>query len=231
MTRRFPTWSLIQALTLVVAGREPGFSQNALPVDSDPQETINVRIYNYARLSPGMLAHAETQAANVFAKAGVKIVWLEYPLEAGVVASLAVSQPQRTGWEVALGILPQSMAERAPASHEALGFALPCFAGAPGCYAQVFYQRVEELARGGEVFVHRTHILGHAMAHEIGHLLLGDNSHAPAGIMRADWQREDLRYAARGMLLFTPEQAELIRTEVMARTAEQEQISRLAATK
>jgi hypothetical protein len=29
--------------------------------------------------------------------------------------------------------------------------------------------------------------LGHVMAHEVGHLLLGTSSHTPTGLMIADW--------------------------------------------
>jgi hypothetical protein len=46
-------------------------------------------------------------------------------------------------------------------------------------------------------------ILGHAMAHELGHLLLGTNSHSSDGLMRAQWNRGDLAEAARGNLLFS----------------------------
>ena len=38
-------------------------------------------------------------------------------------------------------------------------------------------------------------ILGHAAAHEIGHLLLGSNSHSPFGLMRARWSGQDLQNA------------------------------------
>src|ERR1700682_765215 len=35
-------------------------------------------------------------------------------------------------------------------------------------------------------------LLGHAMAHELGHLLLGSNSHSVRGIMCAEWRTADL---------------------------------------
>jgi hypothetical protein len=49
------------------------------------------------------------------------------------------------------------------------------------------------------------------MAHEIAHLLLGTNSHAAEGIMRAQWQREELLSASKGELLFTPGQSRVMR--------------------
>ncbi len=45
-------------------------------------------------------------------------------------------------------------------------------------------------------------ILGHAAAHEIGHLLLGSNSHSPQGLMRARWSRQDLQNAGIGQSSF-----------------------------
>ena len=55
------------------------------------------------------------------------------------------------------------------------------------------------------------------MAHEIGHLLLGSNSHAPAGIMSARWEGQELNRMARGNLLFTDAQSDQMRTEIVCR--------------
>jgi hypothetical protein len=60
------------------------------------------------------------------------------------------------------------------------------------------------------------------MAHEIGHLLLGSNSHSATGIMRAQWSRKDLQRASLEILRFTPAQAERIRADVLARIKQQE---------
>ncbi len=60
-------------------------------------------------------------------------------------------------------------------------------------------------------------ILADVIAHEIGHLLLGANSHSPTGIMMGEWSPEELRGAAWGRLRFTPHQAELLRAEVQSR--------------
>jgi len=62
-------------------------------------------------------------------------------------------------------------------------------------------------------------VLGHAMAHEIGHLLL-PYGHSPTGLMRAEWEAKDLRLAANRQLNFTSEQAELMRGRLLARIAD-----------
>jgi hypothetical protein len=83
-----------------------------------------------------------------------------------------------------------------------------------GCYSDVFYDRAAELQTAWNVSL--TDVLGNVMAHELGHLLLGSNSHASIGIMKARWQGEELNRAARGSLLFTAEQSEHMRAKLIA---------------
>jgi len=46
-------------------------------------------------------------------------------------------------------------------------------------------------------------ILGHVIAHEIGHVLLNlENHHSPAGIMRGEWNPRVLEDAKAGILVF-----------------------------
>jgi hypothetical protein len=83
----------------------------------------------------------------------------------------------------------------------------------------VFYDRVEALAREriAETHADAAQILGHAIAHEIGHLLLNVQTHSAAGIMRGVWNFWDLQNVSYGYLLFTPKQAEVMRVEVRRR--------------
>lgn len=59
-----------------------------------------------------------------------------------------------------------------------LGFA-PLTEGERGPYASVFYDRVEALAKRGDFS--QALILGHGVAHEIGHLLLRTMAHSRTG--------------------------------------------------
>ena len=54
-------------------------------------------------------------------------------------------------------------------------------------------------------------VLTYATAHETGHLLLPSPAHSPWGIMRADWDDDDLRHISTGVLQFTAPQAAAIR--------------------
>jgi len=61
------------------------------------------------------------------------------------------------------------------------------------------------------VRVRRKCVLGHALAHEIGHLLLPVGSHSQAGIMRERLSSEDWRAAEMGRLLFAKKEAKAMR--------------------
>jgi hypothetical protein len=60
-------------------------------------------------------------------------------------------------------------------------------------------------------------MLGHAMAHEIGHVLLGSTEHSPDGIMKARWSTTDYQKAAKGYMKFTPLQCNVIRERASRR--------------
>jgi hypothetical protein len=88
--------------------------------------------------------------------------------------------------------------------------------------AGVFYDRVEKLARGDAAST--AMILGHAMAHELGHLLLGTNSHSRHGLMKAQWNRRDLQLASAGDLDFMAHQALSLRDETVRRSRQQNRL-------
>ena len=60
-------------------------------------------------------------------------------------------------------------------------------------------------------------LLGLAMAHELGHLLLRSGTHSVTGIMRARWTEKRLRDDDRGYLRFTPGEAESMKSKLRRR--------------
>jgi hypothetical protein len=81
----------------------------------------------------------------------------------------------------------------------------------------VYYDHAVRLARIDEADFEVPIILGCAIAHEIGHLLLGPHGHSSAGIMLGQWEPKQIRHATMGYLLFTSQQAKLMRAEARRR--------------
>jgi hypothetical protein len=79
-----------------------------------------------------------------------------------------------------------------------------------GRYCDIFFDRLKQ-AQGD---VNLALLLGAVSAHELGHLLLGSNSHSRIGIMEPRWQKDSVEKIGKGMLLFTKEQAELMRRRI-----------------
>lgn len=186
----------------------------------EPGPKITVRVYNYAQVWPDPLALAENHARRILRAAGVETLWLDCPVAAAEWRGNPACQEPRNPTHIFLRILPRSMAARLPFSDITFGIAAMSASGERSSDASVFYHRVDELAAGGPAS--RPQILGHVMAHEIGHLLLKVIGHSPSGIMRARWDREALRQVARGDLLFTPQETALIRAEVRERVSQPE---------
>jgi hypothetical protein len=174
-----------------------------------------IRVYNYAHVPGKALVEAEQEATIIFREAGLETAWLDCPLSMAEFEDYPACQQPSGPADLTLRILSRSMAERDPSGDDALGYALPGQASTPGRVANVFYHRVEELARKGQYFEFQ--ILGNAIAHEIGHLLLGSTGHSATGIMKAKWNREDLQPSAMGFLVFTAQQATLMQQVVTSR--------------
>ena len=82
-----------------------------------------------------------------------------------------------------------------------------------GTYATVLMDLIEELA-GHQELVSRGQILGHAVAHEIGHLIMGLNSHSSHGLMRSGWKAKELHDMAERHLLFSKQEGERMRIRI-----------------
>jgi hypothetical protein len=85
-----------------------------------------------------------------------------------------------------------------------------------GTYAILLMDLIETLAREQQI-VSKGQILGHAAAHEIGHLLMGSNSHSPHGLMRAGWGTKELQDMAERRLLFSNSEGNRMRVRIAAR--------------
>jgi hypothetical protein len=169
-----------------------------------------------------LVLRARSEVERIYRDAGVEIIWRGVTFGGHEAERVQAADTLPPG--LGLVVLSSTFTDKISVSTDALGGAT----GTPehrGQIAYVFYDRVESIARA---YLNRAHIngsseidtvivLAHAMAHEIGHLLL-PHGHSEIGLMRADWNGTDLRNAADGDLNFTPEQAALIRSRVLPQT-------------
>jgi hypothetical protein len=157
---------------------------------------MTVQACNSAGVEARTLLAAERETSRIFRDAGVTVAWLNCPssiepcpehLLAITIGNVAPERYTNTSVGVALG----------------------------EARATIFFPRVREYAKVG--IATDAQILGHAMAHEMGHLLLGEASHSRFGLMRAQWTADELQRMAMGSLVFRPEQSALIRQELLRR--------------
>ena len=78
---------------------------------------------------------------------------------------------------------------------ESLGFAIPCNRTDGACLCYVLYSRIWALAEAQKLGPAR--MLGHVLAHEIGHALLGPNPHEPRSIMQGKFSIEETQRTLR----------------------------------
>jgi hypothetical protein len=214
-------WAVVLALRATSStgaqAARPGGSANRPTTDNAQAGlTITLRVYNYAHVAPAQLSRAEEEATAILRKAGVETAWVDCPLSGADLKIYPACQERMGAADFALRLRPSARTPKA-AQGDTLGSALACLPYQAGCSAEVFCQRVADWAGQVEnISVYQ--LLGHAMAHEIGHLLLGANSHSRNGIMRPQWNPRDLAIIARASMYFTPEQSAKIRVAVQARS-------------
>jgi hypothetical protein len=192
-----------------------GFLTIALPGSANETATkaqVTINVYNDAQLSSQILAQAEEEATRIFRKAGIESIWIDCrSLNTDTHPDPECQNPAGPS-HLALRIVPWSSE-----SGDAIFGVAFTSAADDGTYADVFYSSAEKLHQECHAGVPK--VLGHVMAHEIGHLLLGMNAHSRMGIMRRDWHGPELQRIGMGRLLFSSEQARSMQTKLLSVTA------------
>jgi hypothetical protein len=176
---------------------------------SEDVKEITIRVFNSAKVSKGDLAGALKVASAIYAEAGIGITWEQGSDDDHESKALDFSAYRASDGACAgrrLGGVNLGL-DRAPTSgvnNNTLGFALPC--ARYGTDASVFVDRCEGVMQGTTASFGK--ILGHAIAHEVGHVLLGTNGHSVGGLMRARWGRAEWQTVAAAHLAIAPADAE-----------------------
>ena len=192
------------------------FSNTAVWAKSLPQESpsVTISVFNDSAISSEILMQAEEVSSHVFGEAGIHVDWVNCS-PADEAPSGKVACRQAIPQHLHLHIVRRSLNLR----DSTLGISYLASDGT-GFQADIFYEGIEKLRH--ETLVDPAIILGHVAAHEIGHLLLGTNSHSAGGIMRAHWKMEELARANKGLLLFTRSQSHLMTEKLCIAMAKRE---------
>jgi hypothetical protein len=193
--------TVVVAMGLVAvgwAGSDP--TAASASAQQAPVITLMVLVDGSASVPAHILEQAKADAARVFQHIDVDIVWLDQ--EDARLEDAAVLRST-----VIVRILTREMTDRLHAPKRLLGKAA---SGAR--IATVFYNRIEDLSSTRHD-KDTGSMLGHVIAHEMGHLLLPPDAHSRSGIMQAGLHTQ---VAARRGLFFTASQAHQIRTKLGA---------------
>lgn len=171
---------------------------------------IRVLVSNVAEVPPEVVSQAEREVVRLYSGIGITLAWEDHapadgrtilllPDQMSLRITILQDDPRRLPGSQALGAAPRRPEEARVAC--------------------VYYERVEQRARRDGV--EPALVLGHAIAHEVGHLLLPAYEHPTWGLMKAVWNSADLRRAAQGQLRFSKEEAALIHAVLARRLSRQ----------
>jgi hypothetical protein len=184
------------------------FAALILPVYAfgGPPTAVTVLVYNYTQASPSTLAAAEREATRILGAAGAAVVWVncwdKRQLGAELIELCTKGWTSQTpGLRLIPGTNKFLYGELGEAS-------IPV-------YATIYHENLVRKAKEDDATSELPILMGCVIAHELGHLLLGNPHHSTAGIMQANWGASQFQQALRGRLLFTKEQARMIRGQVL----------------
>jgi hypothetical protein len=167
-----------------------------------------VLLYSEVQLPAKTLAQAEQEAVRIFRQAGIETVWIHCE-------SFNTATDPRCYLAPCTKCLVMRIARKSSSTADSVfGMAFLSETDGHGTYSDVFFRSVEKLHEESGASVGR--VLGHVMAHELGHLLLGWKAHAAMGIMQPHWYGEELDALSKGSLLFTRVQATLMRKRLVS---------------
>jgi hypothetical protein len=180
---------------------------------TQPESTVSVFVFNSDHVATHELRNAEVLAGEIFEKLGIKLIWV-----AGLTTRDDILHSPREAWEQSnldLRIWTRHMTGGASIPSDALGYCLSMERGQAVLLSDVIRDLADSWGRD------TADLLGLAVAHEIGHLLLQSATHPNVGLMQARYLQKDLVSFERGQLIFSRKESDCIRTEVRRRTSMQ----------
>lgn len=180
---------------------------------------VQVRMFNVARVFQKDLVRAEAEASRIFTETGIELRWTEGRVDdtSALIQDFSDNHSSAGGCrgelnasELRVQLLPRSP-RGVPAG--TLGFSLPC--ARFGVDSTIYIEQCEAVTSNYHMLVGFSKVLGHVIAHELGHVLLRSSEHSASGLMRAHWDVHAWVRAAEGDIRIEQGEARRMRREVL----------------
>jgi hypothetical protein len=163
----------------------------------EERPSLIIRVYDTTDTDSLLRAEAIRTAARIVAEAGIFVEWRDCTST----STEPACQNVRPGRDLIVRIMPEVSPSASfrgsalqlrtvPGVSLQLGVAVINPVTLSGEMATIFHEQVRAVARRSGV--DDTELLGRAVAHEVGHLLLRVREHSATGIMRGAWSLEEL---------------------------------------
>jgi hypothetical protein len=154
--------------------------------------SLVVRVYDNVGVANGDMQSALAVAHTILKNAGIEVTWRGGDAGLEGQAGLAGQAKHDDGGRVATSELIVRIVDAPAGSRpDSLGFSFVDTGTRSGTLATIFLNRIQALSASAGA--DRGQLLGRAITHEIGHLLLGTTHHADRGLMRGVWSAIDLQ--------------------------------------
>ena len=195
-------------------------SVSARTQHAEPPVRVAVSIFNDALVEQTVLRGAQSRAEEVMKAGGIELVWLD----CGTPGHWAAQEMRCSDIAFPAHLSARLVANTSPSSRDAFGESFTNGKG-EGSYANVY---VAPLAQAKVLGVlTEGELIGYVIAHELGHLLMGNDSHGEIGLMRSVWRAPEVELALRGTLFFTEAEKDKMRRRVLSAAAHRNAVTDL----
>jgi hypothetical protein len=178
-----------------------------------------VFVYSFHGLPPWVLDGTKAEAGRIFRQLKIQVNWLDGNSEKDSASRTLTGSPG----ELVVRVVPHALP---PASKTALAMAFPSAESTGNAF--IFYDRVVAMQTSTSLL---QTMLGRVVAHEITHLLLPGQEHSHSGLMRGDWNQDDLRFTSRTVETLSSDLAAVLhRRQVLASQPRIERITSASVT-
>ena len=172
-------------LALFLAGVVAWTSPSALSAAAS-WTTITVRVYQTVGLPSTLERRALTEAETVLRAARVDVRWRNCT---GLSRQPTTCDAPPAPSELSLRVLREGTTRQHTSRR--LGDAIVVHGPDTGTLATVYFNHVARVAEAAQTDV--AVLVGRVAAHELGHLLMHSSTHAPHGLMRANWTLREVQ--------------------------------------